>query len=1259
MDGGSRQDEAERRLERRRASVPPLRYPPELPVTERREELLDTIRANQVVIVAGETGSGKSTQLPKLCLEAGRGLHGFIGHTQPRRLAARTVAERIAEELGSEVGGVVGYKVRFTDRVSNDSLVKVMTDGILLAEIQRDRLLRGYDTLIVDEAHERSLNIDFILGYLRELLPRRPDLKVIVTSATIDTERFSRHFDGAPIVEVSGRTYPVEMRYQPVVDDREDADRDPTQAMCDAIRELTREGPGDILVFLSGEREIRDAADAVRASFADRDEIDILPLYARLSAAEQHRVFQPHQRRRVVLATNVAETSLTVPGIRYVVDPGTARISRYNRRTKVQRLPIEAISQASANQRAGRCGRVAPGICIRLYGEDDFAARPEFTEPEILRTNLASVILQMAAIGLGDIESFPFVEPPDSRMVKDGIALLEELGALDPSKKDTPKWLTPLGRKLAQLPLDPRVGRMVIEAAKHACVREVMVIAAALSIQDPRERPVDAQEAAAEMHARFAHKDSDFLTYLAMWDYLRERQKALSSNQFRKLCRNEFLNYLRVREWQDIYSQLRQVGTTIGIHVDRTPGDVDAIHISLLSGLLSHIGMRNERDDAKQEYQGARNARFAITRGSALYKKSPRWVMAAELVETNRLWARVVSRIQPEWAERVGAHLVKRTYGEPEWDARRGQVVAHERVTLYGLPIVAARRVDYTRVDAAVAREMFIRHALVEGDWQTHHAFVAENEEVIEQVRALEDRVRRRDILVGDDALAAWFDARVPADITSARRFDQWWKTERHREPDLLTLTPEDVTDPAAAGFSAADFPDVWHHGELALEVSYELDPSSPTDGVTVHVPLDVLNQVTPAGFDWQVPGLREELVTALIRSLPKAYRRNFVPAPDHARAFLASATPADGRLLDVLADRLGRMTGDAIPPESWQLDRVPPHLRATFSITAEDGREFAVGKDLDALKRKLQPRVRAAIADAVPDIERTGATAWSFGTIPRAVETVRGGRAVRGYPALVDEGATVGVRVLPTADDQERAMWAGTRRLLTLTMPSPVKAVQSSLTNEAKLALAFAPHASPAELFDDCVAAAIDRLIADHGGPAWDDEAFAKLRDHVRGDVVPAAAEIGAIAGRILVAVRSVETRLDRLTAPAFVAATMDVRTQLPRLVPPGFATRFGARRLPDVLRYVEAIDRRLDKLPQNPARDTELLRKVQRLDDEYRSVVAALPPERLGGSDVDGPRWMLEELRVSFFAQTLRTAYPVSEERIRRALASLAGGG
>jgi len=882
-------DAAEQRLARRAGVVPSISYPEALPVSQRKDDILAVIRDHQVVIVAGETGSGKTTQLPKICLELGRGVKGLIGHTQPRRLAARAVADRIAEELGTPLGSAVGYKVRFADRAGDETLVKLMTDGILLAEMQSDRLLHQYDTLIIDEAHERSLNIDFILGYLKQVvLPRRPDLKVVITSATIDSERFSRHFDDAPVIEVSGRTYPVEVRYRPIVEDADDTERDEIQAIGEAVDELCAEGPGDILVFLSGEREIRDTADALRR--VTRAETEVLPLYARLSTAEQHRVFQAHPGRRIVLATNVAETSLTVPGITYVVDPGNARISRYSHRLKVQRLPIEPISQASANQRKGRCGRMSDGICIRLYSEEDFGSRPDFTDAEILRTNLAAVILQMTALSLGDIAEFPFVDPPDRRNIKDGIGLLEELGALDPARQDR---LTPLGRQLARLPLDPRLARMVLEADRNGCLREVLVIAAALSIQDPRERPADKQQAATQMHKRFADEESDFLAYLNLWEYVREQQRAHSSSGFRRLCKAEFLHYLRIREWQDLENQLRQVAKELGLTLNGTPGDRDRIHMSLLAGLLSHIGLK---DAEKQDYVGARNARFAINPGSVLFKKGPRWVMAAELVETTRLWGRFVARIEPEWAEKLGAHLVKRGYSEPHWERKRGAVMAYEKVTLYGVPLVASRKVSYGRIDPELSRELFIRHALVEGDWETQHAFFHENRELLDDVEDLERRARRRDILVDDEKLFDFYDKRLGPDVVSAGHFDRWWKTVRREQPDLLTFSTSMLVNESAADVSERDYPDNWQQGGLRLRLTYQFEPGAEADGVTAHIPLTVLNQLSADGFDWQIPGLRHELVTALIKSLPKAVRRSFVPAPDHAQAVLDRVARAPSR---------------------------------------------------------------------------------------------------------------------------------------------------------------------------------------------------------------------------------------------------------------------------------------------------------------------------------------------------------------------------
>ena len=1239
-------DAAERRVERRRAAVPRVSYPAALPITQKRDEIMAAIRANQVVIVAGETGSGKTTQLPKMCLELGRGVLGAIGHTQPRRLAARTVAERVAEELETPLGGAVGYKVRFSDHASDDTVVKLMTDGILLAELLDDRRLHRYDTLIIDEAHERSLNIDFILGYLAELLPRRPDLKVIITSATIDPERFSRHFRNAPVIEVSGRTYPVEIRYRPIDDD---ADGDQVQAISDAVDELCAAGRGDILVFLSGEREIRDTADALRR--LDPRHTEILPLYARLSAAEQHRVFQPHPGRRIVLATNVAETSLTVPGIRYVIDPGTARISRYSHRTKVQRLPIEPISQASANQRKGRCGRTADGICIRLYSEEDFQSRPEFTDPEILRTNLASVILQMASLGLGDVAAFPFIDPPDQRNVRDGVRLLEELGAFDPAVRDARTRLTPLGRKLAQLPVDPRLARMVLEAERHGCVREVMVIAAALSIQDPRERPVDAQQAAAEKHGRFVDKDSDFLAYLNLWRYLRKAQEELSSNQFRKLCRTDFLNYLRVREWQDVYSQLRQVARTFGVSATSSPDDADGIHRSLLAGLLSHIGLK---DPERQEYEGARNARFAISPGSALFKKSPRWVMAAELVETSRLWGRVAARVEPEWVESLAGHLVRRSYSELHWEQPMGAVMAFEKVTLYGLPIVASRRVNYGRIDPEASRELFIRHALVQGEWETHHEFFHSNRQLLEEVADLEERARRRDILVDDEALFDFYDQRIPAEVVSARHFDAWWKRVRP-EPGsqaLLDFEKSMLIKQSAGAVSERDYPDAWRQGRLELPLTYQFEPGADADGVTVHVPLAVLNQVRADGFDWQVPGLRLELAIALIKSLPKQLRRNFAPAPDHARAALERVTPLERPLPEALGLELRRMTGVEVPADAWRREAVPDHLKVTFRVSDEDHGTLAEDKDLERLKLRLKGRLRAAISAAAGGIERRGLRTWSIGSLPRTVEVRRKDRVVQGYPALVDEGDSVAIRILETEAAQQSAMWQGTRRLLLLGVPSPTRFVLGRLGNKAKLTLRDYPHGTAVDLFDDCIACAADALMADGGGPAWDAEGFTKLHDKVRGELAGTVLEVVTRVERILAVARTVAPRLQEGSNPTLAPVLEDVGAQLDGLVYRGFVTATGLRRLPDVLRYVRGIQQRLDKLASHPHRDAELMAAVEELQDAYQQRLDRVLPGRQPGEALREIRWMIEELRVSYFAQGLGTPYPISDKRLRRAL-------
>ncbi|MDJ0316406.1 ATP-dependent RNA helicase HrpA [Arthrobacter antibioticus] len=1326
-----------------------ITYPPALPVSERREDIMAAIAANQVTIIAGETGSGKTTQIPKMCVELGLAEQGLIGHTQPRRLAARTVAERIASELGVEIGEEVGFQVRFTGHVGPKTKIKLMTDGILLAEIQRDRLLRKYSVIIIDEAHERSLNIDFILGYLRQILPKRPDLKIIITSATIDPERFATHFASptapAPIIEVSGRTFPVDIRYRPLSgsatgedltgedldgeDSRTDPqldggnseeDRDPLDAVCDAVDELAKEAPGDVLIFFSGEREIRDAADALSARVKTNPRLrntEILPLFARLSLAEQHAVFTPGSRRRIVLATNVAETSLTVPGIKYVIDTGTARISRYSHRTKVQRLPIERVSQASANQRSGRCGRVSDGICIRLYSEEDYNARSEFTDPEILRTNLAAVILQMTSMGVAqgpkDVAKFPFVQPPDSRAITDGVTLLRELGAVNAQGS-----ITAVGRQLSQLPVDPRLGRMIVEAAKRGVAAEVMVLAAALTIQDPRERPTDKQQLATEKHKRFQDENSDFTGFLNLWRYIKEKQKELSSSAFRRLCKAEFINYLRVREWQDLFTQLKQMAKSLEIKVSGNDIDPvanhDAIHMSLLTGLLSHIGLYDQR---KREYAGARGTKFVVFPGSALFKKSPDWVMAAELVETSRLWARVAAKFDPLWAEQVAPDLVKHTYSEPHWSKKMGSVMAHEKVTLYGVPIVPDRRIHYGRIDPELSRELFIRHALVEGDWHTNHKFFHRNQAVLAEVEEMETRMRRRDLRVDDETLFDFYDERVGSEVVSERHFDKWWKGARHESPALLDLDSHLVMAEEPELDEAA-FPKLWNQDGFELPLSYEFHPTAPgsapnpSDGVTVQVPLLFLNQLPEAPFRWQIPGLRAELVTALIKSLPKAVRKNFIPAPDVARqaaaALAADFDPSVDALEPSLELALRRIKGHVIPPGSWNWDAVPTHLRMTFSVVDKNNRILEEGQDLSALASTLAGATRRAIAESLgatpkttqagraplntsgsaasagkngaanlPAVpagtvaggtvpggfgsdkpgsestgiqERSGLTEWSVGSLPREVRRLVAGHTVTGYPALVDEGATAGLRVFQRQDVQESAMRGGVIRLLALRVTSPDRYVLDHLSNTEKLTFSQNPHGSVTELIADCTLATIDKLT-----PAqlpWTDKEFNALYEVIRAELFDSVFSVTAVVERVLAANLRIRKVLRDSTSLPLISALNDINEQLDLLVYPGFVAKTGFSQLSQLPRYLTAIERRLERLPSNVSRDTASMAAVQRLEDEYDDAMAALLPGQRSTAGLEHVRWMIEELRVSLFAVELGTAYSVSEKRIRVAL-------
>ena len=1359
-----------------------ITYPEELPVSERREDIMNAIRDNQVVIIAGETGSGKTTQIPKMCLDLGLGEKGLIGHTQPRRLAARSVAERIAEELGQKIGETVGYQVRFTSEVGEHSAIKLMTDGILLAEIQNDKLLRRYSTLIIDEAHERSLNIDFILGYLKRILPQRPDLKVIITSATIDPERFARHFspsyvpgkgivdenlsaeereiaeailpdDAPPIIEVSGRTYPVEIRYRPLdeedylSDDEIEDDHDPTDGILDAIKELSKEAPGDILIFFSGEREIRDAKDAIEAMVlkSPRLNYEVLPLYARLSLAEQHRVFSPGSRPRIVLATNVAETSLTVPGIKYVIDIGTARISRYSARTKVQRLPIERISQASANQRSGRCGRVSDGIAIRLYSEEDFNSRPEFTDPEILRTNLAAVILQMIAIGVvrepGDISRFPFVQPPASRAINDGVNLLRELGALTERPRQPRKGrgnsatLTAIGRAMAAFPVDPRLARIIIEGGRRNCAKEMMVLAAALTIQDPRERPADVRAEADAMHARFVDDTSDFSSFLLLWDYINEQQAALSSSQLRKMCHREYINYLRIREWQDLFAQLREMGRTANIHasggrdINASAHEVD-IHKSLLTGLLSHVGVKEEREkDSKgrtrgpREYLGARGTKFAIFPGSGLFKKSPDWVLSAELVETSRLWARTNASIDPQWIEEIGKHLISVQYSEPHWSLNSGAAVAYAKGTLFGLTIYADRPVQYARVDAAAARELFIQSALVEGQWHTQHKFYLRNQRALAEVEELEARLRRRDLRVDDSVLFAFYDARIPAHVTDVRAFDKWWKQARLEDDNFLDFNPEKLINEEAADYDDSQFPRQWvqrtDSGELTLDLRYEYAPTAGVggarteaakrDGVAVQVPILFLNQLSPEPFRWQIPGLRHELVTALIKSLPKAIRRNFVPAPDVARAACAALeedySPATDELIPSLALVLRRLRGVVIEPEAFNWDAVPEHLKMGFQVRNARNKILGEGKDLRALQQQLHKEIRGALADSLGASDDTmakmvalaqggsgnsgnsgssvasakkGAKNAQSGTaqvadahgsqvreisgltefpadlfpngeIPRKVQRIIATQAVNGYPALVDEETSVGLRIFPTEAEQLHAQRRGIIRLLQLQVPSPVRYVSEHLSHKEKIVFTQNPHGSIDELIRDCTVAALDHLVPHT--PIFTHAEYSELYEHVRAELIETVFDVTKLVAEILSEATALKKAIKKATSLTTMHAVSDVKAQMENLVYPGFVAQTGYDQLVHLPRYLKAAQVRLTKLGPNLHRDNQLMLTVQDLEDSYDNAVKSLPAGTIVPDALRRVNWMIEELRVSFFAQELGTAYTVSEKRIAKA--------
>lgn len=1233
----------------RLAQLPKVTYPDQLPVSQKKDDIKEAIANNQVVIIAGETGSGKTTQIPKMCLELGRGVDGYIGHTQPRRLAARSVADRIAHEMQCELGQQVGFKIRFSDQVSNNSYIKLMTDGILLAEIQQDRFLNQYDTIIIDEAHERSLNIDFILGYLKNLLPKRPDLKIIITSATIDPERFSKHFNDAPIIEVSGRTFPVDVRYRPLVEiDKNDmeAEGDQLQGIFDAVDELCQEGPGDILIFLNGEREIRDTADAL--SKRNLKGADVLPLYSRLSNAEQNRIFAPHSRRHIILSTNVAETSLTVPGIRYVIDPGTARISRYSYRTKVQRLPIEPISQASANQRKGRCGRVEAGICIRLYAEDDFNSRPEFTDPEILRTNLASVILKMLGLGLGDMAEFPFVQAPDSRNINDGLTLLEELEAVKPSRHNSNTQLTKSGIELSRLPVDPRLAKMVLTAQKLGALREVIIIVAALSIQDPRERPQEKRAAANEKHGRFDDPDSDFIAFLNLWNYLEEQQSELSNSQFRKLCQKDMLAYMRIREWQDIVYQLSTVCNEMGMKATSNVADGDKIHQALLSGMLSHIGFKDE----KQVYKGARNSQFHVFPGSGLFKKSPKWLMSAELVETSKLYARINAKINIDWVEPLAQHLVKRSYSEPHWEKKPGAVIAFEQQVLYGLIIVSKRRCVYSKIDPKVSRQLFIRSALVEQDLGQNEGFLQFNRELIEDIQTLENKSRRRDILVGEQTLYEFYDKKIPAQINSRAAFNKWYKTQKQQDKHYLQMTRDDLMQHGADSVTEFDYPDVWQQGNLMLPLSYHFDPGQAVDGVAVHIPVALLNQVEEAGFDWHIPAFRHELITGLIKSLPKSLRRNFVPAPNYADAVLAAIEPMQGNFIEALSTRLLRMTGVKVDPEAWDLTTLATHLRLQFEVRDEKDNVLARGMDLAKLKAQLQGKVTQTLSKvADKGIEKADLLQWDFGKLPVSYVKKQGQYEIKAYPALVDKKSSAAVELFDNEVKAQTAHQQGLRRLVLLNVPSPIKYLQQNLPNKAKLGLYFNPFGKVADLIDDCIAAGVDSLLVKLGDVRTE-QAFEQVKEHVRGELGDAVVAIATQVEQVLSIAHALHKKMKGRVDLTMITAHGDIKSQLGALVFKGFVSNHGADKLSDLIRYLKAIEKRLEKLPVDPNRDRLCVLELEKVAQEYQKQLKKVPPGMPAPQQLQDIFWMQQELRVSLFAQTLGTPYPISAKRVLNAL-------
>jgi len=1239
----------------RQENLPKPSFDGDLPVIDRREEIAKAIEENQVIILSGETGSGKTTQLPKICLELGRGVAGMIGHTQPRRLAARTVANRIAEELKSELGDIVGYKVRFHDQVNAEhSYIKLMTDGILLAETQNDKFLNQYDTIIIDEAHERSLNIDFLLGYFKQLLPKRPDLKLIITSATIDTKRFSEHFNNAPVIEVTGRTFPVELRYRPPAgDDDEQRDYDMVRGIVEAVDELCKEGQGDVLVFLSGERDIRDVSEALRKHHPPKTQI--LPLLARQSAAEQNRVFKTGGHRRIVLATNVAETSLTVPGIRYVVDPGFARISRYSVRNKVQRLPIEKISQSSANQRSGRCGRVAAGIAIRLYDEDNFKNRPDFTDPEVLRTNLASVILQMSSLKLGDPSKFPFINPPPDKMINDGFRLLEELGAVNSQRN-----LTESGRNLAKLPIDPRIARMVLSAQKQNCLTEVLIIASALSIQDPRERPMDKQQAADEAHNKYKDERSDFLGFIKLWGLYHDKKKHLTQNKLRKFCKENFLSFIRLREWHDIHQQLHVQVTQMGLKPNQIPADYREIHQALLSGLLSNIAVKTD----KTEYTGTRNLKLKIFPGSALHKKGPKWIIAAELVETGRLYARIVAKIEPEWIEPVAGELVKKQYSDPHWEKKPAQVVAFEQISLYGLPIVARRRVHFGAIDPAKSHEIFIRDALVQGDWFCPAPFFNHNIELIKSIEQLEQKSRRRDVLVDDEVLFDFYKKRLPDHIVNGAGFEKWRKKAEQEQEKLLFLDRDELMHHQADHVTDHAYPDQMLVNLVPLTLEYNFEPGKTGDGITQSIPLSLLNQTNAERYEWLVPGLLRDKVIFLIKSLPKSQRRHFIPVPTYADNCLKNMSAESGSLFIALSEQLRKQTGVEISVSDWNVSDLPNYLQMNFRLLDESGKLLDESRDLEQLKQKWAKEAAASFRQMPDsDYEQQGLTSWSFDDLPESITLNQNGLEMTAYPTLIDKEDSVDLTLMDTQKQADAFTAKGLRRLFILAQADSVKYLNKHLPNIKQMCLHYinvqaSPFGNDAisnktpseQLKTDLIQLAFDRCFILEQAPIRSKSDFEQRLDDNRSELISTATELAKQVAIPLAEYHAIAKRLSGKMPLTAINAIKDIKQQLHYLLYQGFAHHTPNHALKRLPMYFKAIGHRLDKLAENPSRDQQWMNEIKPHWQRYQNNI-----NNQSSAEFEHYRWMIEELRISLFAQEVKTAYPISSKRLDKQWQSL----